>query len=72
MKRDLDNWQPIQTMPTNRIILLYYPDFGQVTSNIRKFIEFKKQMISPTHWQELPEDPEDPDIFIEDLIAPLD
>lgn len=54
----MNSWEPIETMPANRTVLLYYPAFGQVTSNIRKFIEFRKQLISLTYWMELPEEPE--------------
>ncbi|SFM96863.1 hypothetical protein SAMN05421863_10772 [Nitrosomonas communis] len=46
MKRDMNSWEPIETMPANRTVLLYYSAFGQVTNNIRKFIEFRKQLYS--------------------------
>ena len=53
---ELNPWQPIETAPKDRRILLYFPEMGVRPS--KKFIgvigEFSQR---PTHWQELPEDP---------------
>ena len=68
----MSKWQPINTAPKNRRILLFCPGIGPVTGKwIEEIEDFSWGYSStghgeqrhftfdesPTHWQELPEDP---------------
>lgn len=58
---ELNPWQPIESAPKDRVILVYYPGvykklgyFNSVTGDWNIGYE---TCAAPTHWQELPEDP---------------
>lgn len=60
---ELNPWQPIETAPKDRSILLFSPDtirkivVGHYDSVSLKFKGYAEQYDNPTHWQELPENP---------------
>lgn len=51
---ELNPWQPIETAPKDRPIMLFYP--GYMPVNVPYFNPGETDLL-PTHWQELPEDP---------------
>ena len=53
--QELNPWQPIDTAPKDRRILLYNPKIGIFSGVIGDSISAWN--CDPTHWQELPEDP---------------
>ena len=60
---ELNAWQPIETAPKDREILVYAPPYQDLKS-LTKIIAYHNsagycidELRYPTHWQELPEDP---------------
>ena len=60
---ELNAWQPIETAPKDREILVYAPPYQDLKS-LTKIIAYHDsagycidELRYPTHWQELPEDP---------------
>ena len=60
---ELNAWQPIETAPKDREILVYAPPYQDLKS-LTKIISYHDsagycidELRYPTHWQELPEDP---------------
>ena len=60
---ELDAWQPIETAPKDRNILVYDPGYGHLVVIWSEFYNLwitvfgRKLTEPPTHWQELPEYP---------------
>lgn len=60
---ELNAWQPIETAPKDRNILVYDPGYGHLVVIWPEFYNlwitvFGRTLTKPpTHWQELPEDP---------------
>ena len=60
---ELNAWQPIETAPKDKYILVYDPGYGQLVViwlefyNVWMTVFGRKLTQPPTHWQELPEDP---------------
>lgn len=61
--KELNAWQPIETAPKDREILVYAPPYQDLKS-LTKIIAYHDsagycidELRYPTHWQELPEDP---------------
>ena len=60
---ELNAWQPIETAPKDKYILVYDPGYGQLVViwlefyNVWMTVFGRKLTHPPTHWQELPEDP---------------
>ena len=61
--KELNAWQPIETAPKDREILVYAPPYQDLKS-LTKIIAYHNsagycidELRYPTHWQELPEDP---------------
>jgi len=60
---ELNAWQPIETAPKDRNILVYDPGYGHLVVIWSEFYNLwitvfgRKLTEPPTHWQELPEDP---------------
>ena len=60
---ELNTWQPIETAPHDRNILVYDPGYGHLVVIWPEFYNLWitvfgiKLTKPPTHWQELPEDP---------------
>ena len=60
---ELNAWQPIETAPKDKNILVYDPGYGQLVVIWSEFYSLwitvfgRKLTQTPTHWQELPEDP---------------
>lgn len=62
---ELNAWQPIdENTPKDKYILVYDPGYGQLVVIWSEFYSVwitdfgRKLTHPPTHWQELPEDPE--------------
>ena len=59
--KELNTWMPIESAPKDRRILLFYPDVGLQIGfwnvNFKDYSGAYLSQCSPTHWQELPEDP---------------
>ena len=61
--KELNAWQPIETAPKDRNILVYDPGYGHLVVIWSEFYNLwitvfgRKLTEPPTHWQELPEDP---------------
>jgi hypothetical protein len=57
--KELNAWQPIETAPKDREIILYWPCFINLepTKMICKYNKDDWMLYIPTHWQELPQDP---------------
>lgn len=60
---ELNAWQPIETAPKDRNILVYAPPYQDLKS-LTKIIAYHDsagycidELRYPTHWQELPKDP---------------
>ena len=60
---ELNAWQPIETAPKDREILVYAPPYQDLKS-LTKIIAYHDsagycidELRYPTHWKELPEDP---------------
>ena len=60
---ELNAWQPIETAPKDREILVYAPPYQDLKS-LTKIIAYHNsagycidELRYPTHWKELPEDP---------------
>jgi hypothetical protein len=52
---ELNQWKPIdENTPKDRPLLLFYPGYMQIVD----FFDDTNKNIMPSHWQELPEDPE--------------
>ena len=61
--KELNAWQPIETAPKDREILVYAPPYQDLKS-LTKIIAYHDsagycidELRYPTHWQELPKDP---------------
>jgi len=60
---ELNAWQPIETAPHDRNILVYDPGYGHLVVIWPEFYNLWitvfgiKLTKPPTHWQELPKDP---------------
>ena len=60
---ELNAWQPIETAPKDKNILVYDPGYGQLVVIWSKFysrwitVFGRKLTQPPTHWQELPDEP---------------
>jgi len=60
---ELNAWQPIETAPKDRNILVYDPGYGNLVVIWSEFYNLwitvfgRKLTEPPTHWQELPENP---------------
>ena len=61
--KELNAWQPIETAPKDRNILVYAPPYQDLKS-LTKIIAYHDsagycidELRYPTHWQELPKDP---------------
>ena len=60
---ELNAWQPIETAPKDRNILVYDPGYGNLVVIWSEFYNLwitvfgRKLTEPPTHWQELPKDP---------------
>ena len=61
---ELNAWQPIETAPKDREILVYAPPYQDLKS-LTKIIAYHDsagycidELRYPTHWQELPDDPQ--------------
>lgn len=57
---ELNPWQPIETAPKDRRILLFYNGIktvGMWGQKYKCWLDEVNFCVEPTHWQELPEDP---------------
>jgi len=61
MCKELDPWLPIENAPWNKPLLVYYPTMeeGLRQRVICRRVNWDSALHKPTHYKELPEDPEE-------------
>ncbi|HEX8164779.1 MAG TPA: hypothetical protein VF601_03205 [Beijerinckiaceae bacterium] len=70
MQTETGRWQPIDTAPEDRDVLIYVPawgpliarfnaEFGEWTSRMQCPVSLAEETDRPTHWMALPEPPAD-------------
>lgn len=71
--KELDPWMPIENAPKDRLLLLFvkhtgyigvgqnptYTIEGRYNKNYECWDDYDYNIIKPTHWKELPEDPKE-------------